>query len=76
MAHALPSVESLIAPCFFEGTAIGLRLLQRALDLHLINRVTEDMLLPVEIPHAYRGYSRILEHIWFLLFMVAAASKT
>ena len=75
MSNALPAVESILIPSFFERTTLGFRLLRRSLDLHLVNTIDEDATLSVEVPDADREYPRILEHIWFLLFIGAAATQ-
>ena len=71
LAHALPSLESVLQPSFLERTTPGFRLLRRSLDLHLVNHITEDNVLAIEVSDADREDPRILEHIWFLLFIGA-----
>ena len=71
LAHALRSLDSVLQLSFFERTTLGFRLLRRSLDLNLVNHATEDNVLAIEVSDADREDLRILEHIWFLLFIGA-----
>ena len=75
MAHVLPAVESVLYPHFFTCTTLIFRLLRRNLDMHLINPISEDAVLAVEVFDADREDPRILEHIRFLLFLGASATR-
>ena len=71
MAMSLPPVESLLAPNFFIRAPLGFHLLRRTLELDLVNRKSEDAVLSVTVPQDDCEDPRLLEHIWFLLFLGA-----
>ena len=63
MANSLPAVDSALVPNFFTRASIVFRLIRRTLDMYLINPITEDTVIGIEVPDADREDPRILEHI-------------
>ena len=74
MAHVLPAVESVLNPRFFTRATLIFRLLHHTLDIYLISPISEDAVLAVAVPDADREDPKILEHIWFLLFLGVLAT--
>ena len=74
MSLGLPSAESLLKPDFFDRTTLIFWLLRRALDLHLVNNTTMDYVHAIQISDKDRENPRMIEFIWFLLRIGAAAT--
>ena len=74
MAISLPPVQPLLVPTFFIRSPLGFRLLCRTLELHLVNRISEETVLNVTVPQADCEDPLLLERIWFLLFLGATAT--
>lgn len=74
MAHALLSPESLLVSEFFARTTLAFRLFRRTLDLHMVKNKAMDAVLAIDVPDDDRSDLRIMEHIWLLLWVGAAAT--
>ena len=70
----LPPVETLTTTEFFARPPLIFRLLHRTLDFHLVNPITEEAALKINVSPADRTDPRIFEHIWLLLLLGASVS--
>ena len=75
MAMRLPSAESLLKPDFFDRTALIFRLFRRTMDLYMVNSTSMDAVLAIRIPDKDLEDPRMIELIWFLLWIGAASTN-
>ena len=71
--HGLPPVEEINKPEFFNRKTLPFRLLQRSLELHLVNPIKPDDMSSVPLSNDDREDPRLIEHIWFLSLLDAAS---
>ena len=75
MAIELPAIELVLEPKFFSRPALIFRLFHQTLDLHHVNSISKDEMDTVQIPAADAKNTRLLEHIWILLFLGATVPR-